>query len=90
MKHFTFTKASMLKWGPAFWALFVGIVVTIGYLVYLDFKEIELCDCLIRYGGYILVVVAFVVWNTKRLTPDRVLHIHHYFIGFMVCSIVSY
>ena len=37
MKHFTCTKASMLKWGPAFWALFVGVVVTIGYLVYLDF-----------------------------------------------------
>lgn len=80
----------MKTWGPALWAIFVSIVVSILFLIYLDMKDLQQCDKLTRYVVYLGALIAFTVWNTKRQAPEKVIHIHHYCIGFLIVTIIGY
>ena len=91
MQHFTFTWPVMKTWGVGLWMLFAALMVTLGLVVYTEFKDLHDSGVLVYYLIYLGAVVAFFVWNTLRLWPTgRRLQIHHYMIGFMLVTLFGY
>ena len=86
----------MLTWqcisnmGLLGWALLLLLASMIGSVLYFDFEGLHTSHVMSRYVIWAVILVGFVVWNTKRLSPGRTLHIHHYCIGWMMLTFICY
>jgi len=43
-----------------------------------------------RYGIWAVILVGGIVLNTKRLSPGRELHVHHYVLAWIMLSFICY
>jgi len=80
----------MKNWPWYLWALFLGLVSLLvfifGYLFYL-YNSIGLMTI---YLGLIGGAIALIKLRGKMLGPSYHLHIHHYFLGLFVSSIICW
>jgi len=76
--------------GPAGWAILLLMASVIGSVLYFDFTGLKTSHVVVRYVIWAVVLVGFIVLNTKRLSPGRNLHIHHYFLAFMMLTFICY
>ena len=72
------------------WAAFIGIVVTVGGVLIINFMSLRSCGCLVAYLICFAIMIAYAVWNSKRLAPERSIHIHHYVCAGVVALFVGY
>ena len=91
MKHFTLAPSVMKTWGAFLWTVFVALIL-FGYLVLKEeYEDLQKADCLTRYLIWLVLIVVYFIWNTKRNEPKgRHLHIHHYVVGFIVVTLIGY
>jgi hypothetical protein len=76
-------------WGPvqkAVVGLFAALIV---YLAYSEYTLLTQVGVAKYYLMWIVAVVGFFVWNTKRQT-DKLLHVHHYVLFAFLQSIIGY
>lgn len=90
LQHFTLTWASIQNWGLFLKGVAVLLVGLIGSLLYLDFEGLKRSHVVHRYLIWLVILVGFMVFNTKRLSPGRALHVHHYVVAFMLLSVIGY
>ena len=91
LQKFVLTWDCISNMGKAGWAVFIVLLSVCGSILYLDFEGLKRSEVLVRYGIWAVLLVGFVVWNTKRLKPTgRELHIHHYCIAWIMLSFVCY
>jgi len=90
LQHFTLTWQCLSQMGLLGWVVLLMMASVVGSVLYFDFKGLEESDVLLRYLAWAAVLVGFIVWNTKRLSPERALHIHHYFLAWMMLTFICY
>ena len=89
--RFTLVWSVMKTWGWFLWLYFCCWLVLIGYSFYTAFKGYSESGVKGWYIIWIVVVVGYMYWNTKRLAPeDYHVHIHHYVISCLVMTILCY
>ena len=72
------------------WAVLLLMASVVGAVLYFDIQGLETSHVIIRYAIWSAILVGFIVWNTKRLSPDRALHIHHYCLAWMMLTFICY
>ncbi|CDW80395.1 UNKNOWN [Stylonychia lemnae] len=90
LKHFTLDWKEMKKWPWYLWALFISLIAIIGFIfsyLYHLYSTIQLFNI---YIGIFAGIISLVWLRGKMLGKNYELHIHHYFLGLTMCSIVCY
>lgn len=72
------------------WAVLLLMAGVVGSVLYLNLAGLETAHVAHRYAIWGAILVGFIAWNTKRLSPDRELHIHHYFLAWMMLTFICY
>ena len=72
------------------WVVFLMMASVCGSVLYFNAKGLAESDVLMRYLAWTIILVGAIVWNTKRLSPGRSLHIHHYFLAWMMMTFICY
>jgi len=90
LQDFTLTKESIATWGRGLWIFAICLLALILLILkqaFSHYRALGILSYFIAWGGFIVAVIS---WNTKRLEGIRELHIHHYCIGFILMSFLSY
>ena len=66
MTHFALSWDSMQNWGAFLWGIFVALIVFVAALLYNLALAYKSCDILEYYIVWVLLLAAFIIWNTKR------------------------
>jgi len=90
LAHFSLTKKCLSQMGVLGWVVFLMMAVVTGSIMYFALKSLADSDVLMRYLAWAVILIGFIVLNTKRLSPDRSLHIHHYFLAWMMMTFICY
>ena len=90
LQHFTLTWKCLSQMGLLGWVVLAMMAGVCGGVLYFSAKGLADSDCLLRYIAWAAILVGFIVWNTKRLSPGRSLHIHHYFLAWMMLTFICY
>ena len=90
LAHFSLTKKCLSQMGLIGWVVFAMMAVTCGSVLYFALRGLAESNVLLRYLGWAVILLGFIVWNTKRLSPGRSLHIHHYFLSWMMLTFICY
>lgn len=72
------------------WATLLLMAGVVGTVLYYDFEGLKTSQVVYRYAIWAAILIGFIVWNTKRLSPDRNLHIHHYFLAWMMMTFICF
>ena len=72
------------------WAVLLLMASVCISVLYFDFQGLETSQVVPRYLVWAALLVGFIMWNTKRLAPERALHIHHYFLAWMMLTFICY
>ena len=90
LQQFTLDWNVMKNWPWYLWVLFVGLITLLGsiasYVFYLYYTVGFFMTYIYLIGG----AVGLIWLRGKMLGPNYHLHIHHYFLGMFVSSIICY
>jgi len=90
MQHFTLSWDSMKSWGVFLWAIFIGIILFVVFLLYSLATAYLAVNILEYYVVWILLLTAFIIWNTKRYAGQKHFHLHHYALAMILQSVICY
>jgi hypothetical protein len=90
MQNFTLDPATMATWGPGMWTVFVVLFGLIGLILADVCYHYYAIGILKYYGLWAVVLVSALVWQSKRVAPERKIHVHHYVLAFIVMSFLCY
>lgn len=79
----------MKLWGPGMWGFCVLFFVLLGSILIIDIKDMFSSEKVITYLVWAVLVVGFMLWNTKR-QPDKKLWLHHYVIAGILVTFIAY
>ena len=89
-ENFTLDPASMALWGPGMWTIFFILFGMIGLILVDICFHYYVIGYLKYYAGWAVVLVSAIIWQTKRVAPERSIHIHHYTLGLIIMSFLCY
>lgn len=90
MQNLTLDPATMATWGPGMWTVFFILFGLIG-VVLLDVLYHYLVIGILRYYAiWAIALFSAIVWQSRRVAPERKIHVHHYFLALVIMSFLSY
>lgn len=91
MAHLTFDPATMATWGPGMWLLAIVLIGLIALILADVMYHYYLLGIVKYYAAYGIALFVALKWQSARVKPEgRAIHIHHYCIGFVVMSFLSF
>ena len=90
MKHFTLDPTVMRTWGKGMWFIFFVLFGMIAAILAFTIKGYIAAGVLKYYVAWASALFGFLVWNTKRLAPERHIHVHHYLLAMIILSLVCF
>jgi uncharacterized membrane-anchored protein len=90
LQQFTLDWNVMKNWPWYMWVLFIGLITLLGSITSYTFYLYSTVGFLTTYLVLIAGAVALIWLRGKMLGPNYHLHIHHYFLGMFVSSIICY
>jgi hypothetical protein len=90
MENFTLDPATMATWGPGMWMVFVVLFGLIGLILGDVCYHYYAIGYLKYYGIWAAALVAAMMWQTRRVAPERKIHVHHYTLGLIIMSFLCY
>merc|ERR1712060_67600 len=72
------------------WVIFLVQIVVILGVFYINIKELTSCGSLLNQFVWLALFGGYIIYNTKKQAPEKQLHMHHYVVGFMMCTFIGY
>jgi hypothetical protein len=89
-QQFTLDWNDMKNWPWFLWVLFIGLICLIGFIFSFLFYQYYMIGYFSTYVFLIGGAITLIKLRGKMLGPEYQLHIHHYFLGFFVSSMICY
>lgn len=80
----------MALWGPGMWTIFFILFGMIGLILVDISYHYYVIGYIKYYAIWAVALVAAIIWQTKRVAPERSVHIHHYTLGMIIMSFLCY
>jgi len=90
MTRFTLDPAAMALWGPGMWTMFFVLFGMIGVILVDVCYHYYAIGYLMYYGAWAVALFGAIIWQTKRVAPERSIHVHHYTLGLIIMSFLCY